>query len=285
MAEDRTITVGFLNIVATPHPEGIYPESLAAVANKPVRVRGNDWAIITKPRPSRGEEGLFEGVISVWTDIDASEPSINKATFERQNVEDALRKIFEERGFNNRSFTYVLDNQTHRVAAELKNEAGKTISVLQVGRIFDLLLSKLNREGQTFEVTVVPEEDAIDRVLGLSRLDRVDILLKRPNIGDHDDGDAEEVLRELYEQNIKQAEYTFARQPGTDGIHLNEENTTKAEVAAENGYVRSSGLDEYGNKDRRSTKEYPKIVPLTLAAGAIAIALLRREAKRFRNGA
>jgi hypothetical protein len=284
MAEDRTITVGFLNIVASPHPPGIYPESLAQVANKPVRVRGNDWAIITKPVASRGEDDLYEGTISVWTDVDASEPSINKSTFQRQNVEAALRKVFEERGFNNRSFNYVLDNQTHRVAVELKNEIGKTISILQVSRVFDLLLSKLNREGQTYEVTVVPEEDAIERVLGLARLDKVDILLKRPNIGDHDDGDAEEVLRELFEQNIKQAEYTFARQPGTDGINLNEENTTRAGVAAENGYVKSSGIDEYGNRDKRSTKEYPKIIPLVLAAGA-AIALLRQQAKSFRNGA
>jgi hypothetical protein len=287
MAEERSITVGFVNVVATPHPAGIYPASLADVANKPVRVRGNDWAIISSPEPVRGEADLFEGQIQVWTDIDASEPSINKATFQRQDVDAALRKIFAERGFNNRSFTYVLDDQTHRVAVELKNDLGKTISILQVGKIFDLLLSTLNREGQTYEVTVVPDEDAIERVLGLSRLDRIDILLKRPNIGDHDSGDAEEVLRELHEQNIKQAEYTFSRQPGTDGIHLNEENETRAEVAAENGFVKSSGVDEFGNKDKRSTKEYPKIVPLVLAAGALAITLLltllRNEAKRFRS--
>jgi hypothetical protein len=283
MAEDRTITVGFLNVVATPHPPGIYPASLADLANKPVRVRGNDWAIITAPKQVSGEPDLWEGIVSVWTDVDASEPSINKATFQRQDVEAALKKIFAERGFNNRSFAYVLDDQTHKVAVELKNEGGKTISILQISRIFDLLLSKLNREGQTYEVTVVPEEDAIERVLGLKRLDRVDILLKRPNIGDHDSGDADQVLQELHEQNIKQAEYTFSRQPGTDGIHLNQENETRAEVAAQNGYVKSSGIDEYDNRDKRSTKEYPKVVPLVLAAGAIAIALLRNEAKRFRQ--
>jgi len=283
MPEERTISVGFVNIVATPHPPGIYPAALADVANKPVRVRGNDWAILTRPSQSRGEDDLYEGLVSVWTDIDASEPSINKATFQKQDVEAALKKIFDERGFNNRSFSYVLDDQTHKVAVELKNELGKTISIRQIGKVFDLLLSTLNREGQTFEVTIVPEEDAIERVLGLSRLDRVDILLKRPNVGDHDSGDADEVLRELYEQNIKEAAYRFSRQPGTDGIHLNEENETRAEVAAENGYVKSSGLDEDGEKDQRSTKEYPKIVPLILAGGAIAIALLRNEAKRFRK--
>ncbi len=128
MAEERSITVGFVNIVASPHPAGVYPTALAEVASKPVRVRGNDWAIITQPKPVAREDGLYEGIISVWTDIDATEPSINKATFQRLDVEAALRKIFEERGFNNRSFSYVLDEQTHRIAVELKNEIGKTIS-------------------------------------------------------------------------------------------------------------------------------------------------------------
>ncbi|HEX8194113.1 MAG TPA: DUF4747 family protein [Allosphingosinicella sp.] len=284
MAEDRTITIGFVNIVATPHPDGVYKEALRKVSNKPVNVRGNDWAIISPPKPTKGEAGLHDGIVSVWTDVDASEPSINKATFQKQDVEAELRRIFAERGFNNRSFHYVLDERTHKVTVELRNEDGKTISIRQVGRIFDFLLSRLNKQGQTFEVTVVPEEDAIDRVLGLERLDRVYILLKRPNPGDHDGGDADEVLRELHEQNIKQAEYSFARQPGTDGIHLNEENETRAEVAAQNGFVKSSGIDENGNRDKRSTKEYPKIVALSLIAGTLAVTLLREQAKRLRGG-
>jgi len=283
MPEERSVTIGFLNVVATPHPANVYRDALRDVANKPARVRGNDWAIITTPRAVRGEEGLFEGTISVWTDVDASEPSINKATFQRVDVEAALRKIFQERGFNNRSFYYFLDEETHKVTVQLKNEDGKTISIRQASRIFDLLLSTLNKEGQTYEVTIVPEEDAIEQVLSLARLDRVEILLKRPNSGDHDDGDAEEVLRELYEQNIKQADYSFARQPGTDGIHLNAENEKRAEVAAQNGYVKSSGLDEDGDRDKRSTKEYPKIVALTLAGGLVAFAAIRAEAKRFRR--
>lgn len=282
MAEDRTILIGFVNVVATPHPPGIYKEALKRVANKPVNVRGSDYAIVTTPRAVKGEKGLHEGLVSVWTDVDASEPSINKATFQKQDVEAALRKIFLERGFNNRTFSYVLDEQTHIITVELRNDEGKTISVGQVGKIFELLFSRLNKAGQSFAATIVPEEDAIERVLGLARLDRVDILLKRPNPGDHDDGDAEEVLRELDEQNMKQAEYVFVRQPGTDGIRLNARNEARAEVAATNGYVKSSGVDENGDRDRRSTKEYPKIVPLALAAGALAVTLLRDEAKRRR---
>lgn len=283
MAADGSITIGFVNIVATPHPPGVYQAALAKVANTPVNVRGNDWAIITKPTVSRDEKGMHEGMISVWTDIDSSEPSINKTTFAKVDVEAALKKIFAERGFNNRAFYYVLDELTHKITVELKNDQGKTISIGQIGKIFELLISMLNKEGQIYESTVVPEEDAIEKVLGLKRLDRVFILLKRPNPGDHDGGDADEVLRELQEQNMRQAEYSFARQPGTDGIHLNAENETRAEVAAQNGYVKSSGVDEQGNREKRSTKEYPKIVALSVEAGTAALSILRDQAKRLRG--
>ncbi|WP_082449293.1 DUF4747 family protein [Sphingomonas sp. Leaf67] len=284
MADERTISVGFVNIVATPHPKGIYESALAAVANKPVNIRGRDWGIITKPIAVKGYDNLREGIVSVWTDIDSSEPSIDKATFKKVDVEAALREIFAKRGFNNRSFHYVLNIERHKVAVELKNDLGKTISVRQAGKLFEMLLSSLNKDKQTYAVTVVPDEDAIDRVLGFERLDRVYILLKRPNPGDHDGGDADEVLRELDEQNLKQAEYAFARQPGTDGIHLNDENETRAEVAAENGYVRSSGVTADGKREKRSTKEYPRIVTLALEAGTAALSLIRDQAQRLRAG-
>lgn len=284
MARGSKIDIGFVNVVATPHPPGIYRDALEQVANRPVNIRGKDFAIITAPEPSKNEPDLFEGTISVWTDIDSTEPSIDKATFKKQNVEAALQKIFAERGFNSRSFSYVLEARSHKVVVELKNELEKTITIGQVGKLFELLLSSLNKEGQTWEVTIVPDEDAIEQVLGLSRLDRVYILLKRPNPGDHDGGDADEVLRELDEQNIKQAEFNFVRQPGTDGIHLNPVNETRAEVAADNGFVKATGLDETGKRDSRSTREYPKIVQRTLGAGSLFISALRDEAKRLRGG-
>lgn len=252
------------------------------IANRPVRYRGKDYAVVLKPKQNSEDEALLEGTISVWTDIDASEPSIDKATFEAKDVEDSLKVVFDQRGFNNRAFRYVMDTETHSLAVELLNENGKKISVRQVGKIFQLLFGSLNDGNQTYEVTVKPEEDAIDHVLGLARLDRVTILLKRPNPGDHHGDDAEEVLRELEEQNMKQALYDFARQPQSDGIELNDKNQTRAEVASENGSVKGSGLDEYGERDTRSTKEYPKIVRQVLAAGTLFSTALRNQAKRFR---
>jgi hypothetical protein len=136
--EGNKFEAGFINIVASPHPVGIYPQSLENVAGDPVQYYGNNWAAILAPNNSAGDAELYEGILTVWTDVDSSEPSIDKSTLQKKDVESSLKKIFEERGFNNRSFNYVLDNVTHKIAVELKNDQGKTISVKQVGKIFDV---------------------------------------------------------------------------------------------------------------------------------------------------
>lgn len=282
--EGNKFEAGFVNVVASPHPKGIYAEAINNVANDPVQFYGSSWAAILAPKKSKDDDQLHEGTLTVWTDVDSSEPSIDKATLQEKAVESELKKVFDERGFNNRSFDYILDEKTHKISVALKNEDGKTISARQVGKIFSKAFSRLNAEGQTYEVTVVPDDDALDLVLGLSRLDRIKIVIKRPNPGDHLDTDAAEVLREMEEQNIKKDERIFTRQSGTDSINLNENNRTRAEVASTDGYVESGGRNEDGQPDKRSTKEYPKIVRRTLAAGTTFLSALRNEARRFRGG-
>jgi hypothetical protein len=280
-SDKADVYIGFLNIVATPHPDGIYPETLKKISNRPINFYGNEYAVILRPKKSRSDPNLFEGVIRIWTDIDPDRPSINKRTFAEEGVDSELKKIFSVKGFNNRGFSYVLNEKSHHLAVELQSEIGQKISIRQFHKIFELALSRLNVEGQTFSVTIIPTEDAIESVLGLERLDRIKIYLKRPNPGDHDDGDAEEVLRELDEQNLKEADYSFSRQPGTEGIHLNSKNLLRAEVAAQNGHVESAGLNDDGQREKRSTKEYPKIVRRTLAAGVSFIRAIREEAQRI----
>lgn len=108
------------------------------------------------------------------------------------------------------------------------------------------------------------------------------ILLKRPNPGDHHGDDAEEVLRELQEQNMKQAKYEFFRQPGTSGIVLSNQNHKLAEVASVNGYVEGYGLDEEEARDNRSTVQYPYVVTREVPSDTTYLSIVRDEVKRFR---
>lgn len=281
--EGNQFAAGFINVVASPHPDGVYAEAIRAIANFPVQYYGSNYAAIRPATPVPDDDKMLEGVVTVWTDVSTDEPSIDKATLEEVALDEELKSIFKKRGFNNRAFGYVLDTATHTIAIQLLNEQGKTLSPRQAGRIFERAFSRLNREGQTFEITVLPEDDALQQVLAIKRIDRIKIVIKRPNPGDHLDTDAEEVLREMEEQNINKDERVFTRQSGTDSINLNETNNTRAEVAATDGYVESSGRDEEGEPVHRSTREYPKIVKRTLAAGTSAILALRAEVRRFRG--
>ena len=264
---DREVPVGFLNVIATPHPAGAYAHALEQIAGKPFNYRGRDFAVVFRPELDPSNKSVLRGRLSAWTDVNPDEPSIDKSTFAQIAVEATLRDIFKKRGFNYRGFSWVFDQASHRLAFELRNELNQTISISQVGKIFEHLLSSLNREGQTYEVTVVPTEDALDNVLGLERIDTITIVVKRDNVGDHHDGDADDVLREMEEQNTKRQLYAFARQPGTDGIHLNASNRARAEAAQVNGSVRTTGIDENGDHAALSTEKYPNIVKAILGAG------------------
>lgn len=274
---------GFINLVASPHPEGIYPRSLASVANDPVNYWGSNYAAIRAPRQNDKDSFLYDGYLTIWTEVDVSEPSIDKATLQEVDLEEDLKEIFRKRGFNSRTFNYVLDESTHKIAVELLNDQGKTLSAKQAGNIFSMAFSRLSTSGQTYETTVIPEDDALSMVLGLTRIDKIRMVIQRPNPGDHLDTDAAEVLREMEEQNINKDERIFTRQSGADSINLSEANHTRAAVASTDGFVESYGRDEGGLTEKRSTKEYPKIVKRILAAGTTFIQALRNEARRFRD--
>ncbi|QVM83323.1 DUF4747 family protein [Novosphingobium decolorationis] len=282
MPDTSTIPIGFLNVVASPHPQGIYHNALQQASLEPVQYRGRDWAIIKPPSKSQSDTQIYEGQICVWTDVNPEEPSIDKTTFQEEIVGDNLKKVFEKQGFNNRTFSYALDENTHKIAIELKNELGKTLSIHLAGKIFQKALERLNTGETTYEVTVQPTEDALKNVLDLHRIDKISILLKRPNPGDHRGDDAEQILRELDDQKLKSAVYQFNRQPGTDGIKLNSRNLTRASVAAENGNVQSSGLNENEQKVHRSTKEYPLVIQKIIDKATSHLIAIRDEVKRFR---
>jgi hypothetical protein len=199
--EVNRFQAGFISVAASPHPVGVYAAAIRSVANSPIQYHGSSYAAIGPASPNRDDPTIHEGVIAVWTDVSTDEPSIDKATLEEVALDEEPKSLFKKRGFNNRAFSYVLDETSHHIAVELLNEQGKTLSARQADRIFEKALSRLNREEQTHEVTVVPEADALATVLSLPCLDRLKIVIKRPNPGDHLDTDAAEVLREMQEQN------------------------------------------------------------------------------------
>lgn len=280
MSDESVIEIGFLNIVATPHPEGVYERLLKKAADQPVKFYGDQTAAITKPRQPRNEPNLIEGKLVVWTDIDESQPGIDKRSLSEVRLSDMDFSVPRDLGFNGRVFSYALNISGHVLALETRNEFGQTISPIRAKRIFDRLLSPIVQglDSEHVEVTVIPEDDALARVLGLNRLDRVEILVKRPNEDDITT-ETNAVMAELMDQKAKSEERVLVRESGSDGLELSDENMVRARVAANNGHVSSGGRDSDDEPDKRSTKEYPKVVRWVVDVGQSFTAKVRDAAR------
>ena len=283
MPEGKVLDIGFLNIVATPHPTGVYERLMRSAAGHQVQFFGEQKAAITSPRAAIGEPHLLQGRVVVWTEIDEDQPGVNKRSLSAVNLADMNFTVPTDLGFNGKTFIFVFNTTSHTLAFEAKNEFGQTLSPNRAKRIFDRLLSPtvLGLDAEIIEVTVIPEDDALAFVLGLSRLDKVEILVKRPNADDITPK-TNAIMAELTEQHAKSEDRVLTRAAGSDGLVLNEDNMVRAEVAATNGFVKSSGRDEDGEPETRSTKEYPKIIRTVVDAGGSFISKIREAARNAR---
>lgn len=284
MAQEEILEAAFVNVVATPHPKGVYPRLLKTAAEKPVYFRGSFKAAITALSPIAKEDGLYSFQLVAWMEIDPDEPTIDKAALKKAKFPREGREFTRQYGVNGRVFYCILDERKHLITAETRNSDGQKISPGMLERIFTRLLSPeiLGIKSELVEVTVVPKDDAIDYVLGFARLDRVEILVKRPN-NDDITAVANRVLQRLKDEKAKSEEIILTRMPKTDGLELDKEHELLARVGARNGHVDSSGVDEAGVHGKRSTREVPKIVRRVLQRGTSYFAALINVAKGARR--
>jgi len=86
------------------------------------------------------------------------------------------------------------------------------------------------------------------------------------------------MLAELEDLGAKSQDIKLVAIPGKDGITPNERVMVQARIAATNGYVQAFGREEDGESIVRSTREYAKIIKITLSpvgsilAGALQVA-------------
>lgn len=278
------IEAGFLNVVATPHPKGVYERLLKAAAEQPVGFWGAYKAAITKPAGLHDDASYLTFQLIIWMEVNPDEPAINKVQLKKADFPREGRNFATQFGVNGRVFYCIFDTEAHLLTVELRNDDGQTVSPRRLQTIFSLLLSPkiLGADAEEVDVTVIPTDDVVSYVLGLDRLDRVEILVKRPNQDDITT-DTNRVMRDLIEQNAKSERRILNRQAQTDGLELNEENVVYARVAAHNGFVDSSGLNEDRVHERRSTKEKPKVVRRAISAGTSFLAALRNIAREARE--
>lgn len=134
-----------LNIVASPHPEGVYPRLLRKAARGGgVRARGSDYAKIT--RLTEQHTGIYTGRILVWTDIDMNGPWVDLIR-EEELPEDVRRgiRIPSNARPNYRTFRYVFDERRHLFYYEARNQLDEKLGPTIVRRAIITLTYRAQR--------------------------------------------------------------------------------------------------------------------------------------------
>lgn len=269
MVDERLIPVYALNIAATPHPAGIYIKLLTRAATFFARAHGSDYARISVPKES-DRDGVYTGRILIWTEIDLGGKWYDVSA--DAELSDALRKtisIPENAKPNFRTFDYIFYEKKHRIYFEARNDLGNTVGPSVILRVLRQLLSQdlQGLKAPSVEVTLVPKEGTVARILAMPGLRKLTMRVVLPNPDATDNATLLRVRKRLQDANARQLDETFTKRPGAARLVATQEIKDTAAVAAENGYVRGERTVD-GKLVALSTSDEPRREYARADAGA-----------------
>lgn len=210
------------------------------------------------------EKNELQGEIFRFTNIDQDAPWFNTETGKPAEESDTQRIAIPDNLHPNlERILFVFRPREHRfwfVSKDRKATLGPSVAAGFLQQLFNEV--SLKHSLPPVEVTVVPDEAAVDEVLSIHRMTRVLFEFKRPN---PDDADAveQQIMRRMQDRRVNRLrEEMTSKDP--DGIMADDEMKAQAKAAAHNGHVEASGYDATGVSASESTKAKPARYPQLL---------------------
>ncbi len=281
MARPRSITVGAVNVRIHPHDDARYAELFqdAFALRRAVKVFGNQRVILERLDRSQAEEGVLSGSLARFTEIDPDLPWFNAERFERADESEVAKvSIPSELRPNYVSVFFQLSLGDHLFVFESRGTSG-SLSPRSALMFLDNLLNsdELVQKYGSASVSLVSDKDQLDAVIGMHRLRKLEILVKRPNPDDLGSYDAI-MERRLLDQGAASVRVEY--EASAHETIKPDENTRKlAESATRNGLVKAEGSDATGRRVVRSTDDHPAL------EGERYDPALRTEQQAFRSAA
>lgn len=266
MGKGPRIVVGALNIAVSPHPAGVYEQLIEFSAERSVSLAGSDWAKIT--RAERRNGNVLFGRILVWTEIDKDSSWLNTSkNIEATEDEKDKIEIPPDIKPNFKGFYFAFGIDNHILLIEFRNELNQRFGPRRAHRFFSTLFEMAASEHNLgdVEVTTIPDDDSVDRILGMFSLRTLKIVLLKPN-PDVNIAAVNRVLDKLTQNKAKKQIVEFVKEPKALTLTPDEETRTLAIVASTNGYVEGTGRGIDGNQLAESTKEHPKRIDYAVNA-------------------
>lgn len=251
-----SIRVGALNITVSPHPVGTYNTLIAHSAGREVSIGGSDWAKLTSPEALPERANIIHGRICVWAVIEKDGAWFNKETNDVASERDKKSVVIPDNiAPNYRYFYYAMDTERHILLYEQKNEMRQSFAASKALKFFENLFFEVRDEFPEVNVTAIPEEDSLDRILGLPKLSILKIVVTKPNADDMTD-DYRSVMEKMIAQKAGKQTLQLQKAPKVKRLTPDADTTKLARVASTNGYV--EGKERLGLSD--STRSHPKSV-------------------------
>jgi hypothetical protein len=203
--------------------------------------------------PSQGMIGEFFRFVN----LDANEPWFNTQTRETASEDDLSRINIPDHLLPHLSrIPFFFTTSRHQLWF-VKRDRKDGLSVAQMARLFERLSTPLV-DAKLFppiEITPLPQEEQLNRMLNIHTLEKLCIELKRPN---SDDGEDEQARwqKKLENQKAGRLKLELASLPSSS-IEPDDETRSLARVAASNGRVEIVGRNISGEKVIESTERHP----------------------------
>lgn len=253
---------GVFNVVAQPHPSGIYREVFEKSVRIGVKYWGDYFAAITPISSSRDD--VFVGKLAIWMAVDPQSSVIDLGSFHEAPLTETDEVVIPSSvGLNSRTFDFAFDEVKHRLFLELRNDQGKSVSPKRAEAALQQALGQAAADlTEEFRVQIVPTEDTLEKIFSIPRLSSLEIKILRPN-DDSVTPEANAVIKEeLEDQNLKEVTKVLKKAPGASTIVVNARNKLLAAAAMVDGYVRGKGKLSDGTSTEVDTKAHPAIIEI-----------------------
>lgn len=262
MARSRTIEIRQINIsMHAPHsPQGYVDLFAHAFRLKRILKRGRaDGFLLGAVYDAKNavEKNELQGEIYRFTNIDTGAAWFNTQT--GKPAEDAETEQIVIPGNlhpNLERILFVFRPREHRfwfVSKDRRATMGPSVAESVLQQLFNEVSQQQNTP--PVEVTVIPDDAAVDEVLSIHRLTKLLFEFKRPNADDAADVE-KRIMARMEERRVNRLrEEMTSKDP--DGIKTDAALKAQAQAAAHNGHVEAQGFDAAGVSQSESTKAKP----------------------------
>ncbi|AXY56786.1 DUF4747 family protein [Acinetobacter chinensis] len=247
MAKNRSVTYTALNIRVHPHPTPeIYIELFNYLyANRlDILLSNNTYLAINKLTPLNEDKPLdgflgeiikYNGITDNWYNENTGQVA-DPQDLREVNIPGHLKA-------NAKFFNFVFYPQDHILICEIKDKDG-SISAKMLLEFFRKLFSsvKLLEIFKTIEVNLLPDLDAVDKILRMKQLKKLHLVIQRPNADELAEME-QEIFEEMDSQNVGIYQKILEAQD-SEFLDPNERTKEQTRVAATNGQVNYKAKDE-----------------------------------------